>query len=284
MAEGHRPPEGSEEWWRRTLTDPAYHFEPFRPMFLKLPSPPHCKLCGAPFKGAGGAVMGAMGFRPWDKNPTICRVCISGLNKFTDAGAEIECTLLFADVRSSTAMAERTSATGFASVLRRFYSVGSDAVIAENGIVDKYVGDEVVALFIPAFARPSHSLAAIRSARRLLTATGHGSPSGAWVDLGIGVHTGVAFVGSVAVGGQVTDFTALGDTVNTAARLTSEAAAGEALISDDTLEHAGAVDPSLERRVLQLRGRDEPVIARAANVSTLADLIAAAAGSNVDSG
>jgi len=270
MAEGPRPPEGSEEWWRRTLTDPAYHFEPFRPLFLKLPSPPHCKLCGAPFTGVGGVVMGTMGFRPWDKNPTICRVCVSGLNKFTDAGAEIECTLMFADVRSSTAIAERSSAAGFASHLRRFYSVGSDAVIAENGIVDKYIGDEVVALFIPAFARPSHSLAAIRSARRLLMATGHGTSSGPWIDIGIGIHTGVAFVGSVAVGGQVTDFTALGDTVNTAARLTAEAAAGEALISDDALQHAGVETGSLVCRVLHLRGRAQPVLAYVADEATLA--------------
>jgi adenylate cyclase len=251
------------------LTDPRFHFEPFRNVFLHLPQAPHCKLCGAPFRGIGGAVLGRFGFTPWPKNPTICQACINGISKFRAGGAEIECSLLFADIRGSTGMAERANATAYASLLHRFYAAGSEAVIEERGILDKYVGDEIVALFIPAFSGPHHAAAAMRAAGRMLELTGHHDPAGPWVAIGIGIHEGLAFVGSVAVGSAVNDFTALGDTVNAAARLASTATAGEVLISESALANAGVVDDGLPRRELHLRGREAPLIVAAARSDTL---------------
>ena len=266
---GPEAPPNSEEWWRGVLTDPKYHFEPLRKYFVHLPSAPHCKLCGAPFKGFFGAIMGRFGFRPWPKNPSICQACITDMNRRPAGGAEIPCTLLFADVRGSTGIAERSSATEFASLLHRFYAVGSQAIIEENGIVDKFVGDEVVALFIPVYAGTHHAGRALRCAETLLRQTGHGSADGPWLDIGIGIHSGIAFVGTVAVGGEVTDFTALGDTVNAAARIASSAAAGEVLISEDALANAEIGDVALERRELSLRGRDATLAVRSALVDTL---------------
>lgn len=251
------------------LTDPTYHFEPFRRAFLHVPSAPHCKLCGAPFKGVGGFIFRPFGFRPWEKNPSLCNVCMTHIQKLPASGAEIECTLLFADVRSSTGLAEQSTASDYARVLRRFYAVGSAAVIAQNGIVDKFVGDEIMAIFVPALSRPSHALAGIRAARRLLSETGHGQPSGPWLQIGIGVHTGIAFVGSLEVGSRVTDFTALGDTVNAAARLASEAAAGTVLVSEAARESAGIRLDAVEMRELTLRGREAPLQVRAADYGTL---------------
>ena len=251
------------------LTDPTVHFEPFRNLFLRLPSSPHCKLCGAPFKGIGGAVLGPMGFRPWPKNPTICQACFRGLSRFPAAGAEVECTLFFADVRGSTGIAEQSDATAYASLLRRFYEASSAAVIEERGILDKFVGDEVVAIFIPAFSGSAHARAAILAARRLLEMTGHRNREGPWLGTGIGIHTGPAFVGSTAVGTAVTDFTALGDTVNATARLASAAAAGEVLISEAALANAHVDVAGLPAKDLQLRGRDAPLRVRVARLDTL---------------
>jgi adenylate cyclase len=271
------PTPGSEEWWRTVLTDPKAHFEPFRRYFLRIPSAPHCKLCGAPFKGIGGAIMGPLGFRPWAKNPSLCRACIMTMNRQPPGGAEISCSLLFADVRQSTGIAERAGATEFAALLRRFYAVGSQAIIDEDGIVDKFVGDEVVGLFIPVYAGRRHAARAVRSARRLLSETGHGSPEGPWLDIGIGIHAGVAFVGTVAVGGEVADFTALGDAVNTAARLASEARAGEVLVSDDAIANAARgesdLGAALERRELSLRGREARLAVRVADHGSIGSLI-----------
>jgi adenylate cyclase len=90
----------------------------------------------------------------------------------------------------------------------------------------------------------------------LLRATGHGDPAGPWVPVGAGVHTGLAWVG--AVGDEAhTEITALGDTVNTTARLASAAAAGEVLLTIQAAEAAG-LDPSRERRTLDLKGKGAP--------------------------
>jgi adenylate cyclase len=273
--EDPRPEAGSEAWWRVVLTDPTAHFEPMRKYFLRIPSAPHCKLCGAPFKGIGGTIMGPLGFRPWAKNPSMCRACIIAMNRQPPGGAEIECTLLFADIRRSTELAERSSATDFAALLHRFYAVGSKAIIDENGIVDKFVGDEVVALFIPVYAGRHHATRALRCADTVLRGTGHAAPGGPWLDIGIGIHSGIAFVGTIAVGGEVADFTALGDTVNAAARLASEAGAGEVLVSEDAIANAGGDGGALERRELVLRGRESALTVRVARQETVAALAVA---------
>jgi adenylate cyclase len=126
-------------------------------------------------------------------------------------------------------------------------------------------------MFAPPFAGSAHAQRAIEAARRLLAETGHETPSGPWAPIGVGVHTGLAFVGSVGEGG-VTDFTALGDSVNTAARLASAAAAGEVLVSRAAAMAAGLSDGSFEQRHLELRGRSEPV-----------DVLVLGAGSRVGS-
>jgi adenylate cyclase len=123
----------------------------------------------------------------------------------------------------------------FAGLLGRFYLIASEAIISENGIVDQFVGDEAVALFIPALAGEHHAAPAVRVARQLLMETGYDNPEGPWLRIGAGIHSGPAFVGAVAVAGEVMNFTALGDTVNATARLASAAASGEVLISDSAL-------------------------------------------------
>jgi adenylate cyclase len=251
------------------LTDPTLHFEPLRGVYRRIPSPPRCKLCGGPFRGIGALVFRPFGIRPWDKNPTICNACIAPLQRTGPGGAEIPCTLLFADIRGSTGLAERIGATRFANLLGRFYLVASQAIIDEDGIVDQFVGDEAVALFVPAFAGTRHAAAAVRVARRLLVETGHGTPEGPWLRIGAGIHSGPAYVGAVAVAGQVTNFTALGDTVNATARLASAAAAGEVLISRDAIANAGLDLTGAEVRVLQLRGREASMQVAVASLATL---------------
>ena len=111
----------------------------------------------------------------------------------------------------------------------RFFDTATSILVDEGAMVDKFVGDEVIGLFIPAMATESHAEHAIRAARRLLVATGHDRPEGPWLPVGIGVNTDVAYVGSVG-GGLDTEMTAMGDAVNTTARLSSLAAAGEILV------------------------------------------------------
>lgn len=231
-----------------------------RRVFARVPSGPNCKICAAPFAGPGGAVLRHVGFGRFAGNPTICNFCIKDLQRMGVQGAEIPVSLLFADIRGSTAIGERLSPTDFGAFLNRFYRIASEAVLASDGIVDKFVGDEVIGLFFGGISGDHHAAAAVAAGRRLLSRAGRAdaTPTGP-IPVGAAVHTGVAFVGSTATDDVVSDFTALGDAVNTTARLASEAARGEILVSIEAAMAAGTDTSDLERRTVEVRGRTEPV-------------------------
>jgi adenylate cyclase len=217
-------PNPNEAMWRAILdgTDPTYARTRAR---LKLiPGTPRCKMCAAPFGRPGGLLMRLWGRAPWPKNPDYCGACFQLLDRY-HGGAEIESSFLFADIRGSTTLAEGISPTAFRTLLDRFYDVAAHVLVANDGIVDKFVGDEVVGIFIPALARDEHPARAIAAARALLDATGHGDRGGPWLPVGVGVATGTAFIGSVGESHTAT-MTALGDIVNVTARLASAAGAG----------------------------------------------------------
>jgi adenylate cyclase len=103
-------------------------------------------------------------------------------------GAEVEISAMFADVRGSTGLAEQRPPGEFGQLLTRFWGAAARVVDRWDGIVDKFVGDEAVALFIPGFAGEDHAARAVKAARELLMETGHGN-SEPWIPVGIGVHT-----------------------------------------------------------------------------------------------
>ncbi len=164
------------------------------------------------------------------------------------------------DIRGSTGIGERSSPTEFRAFLDRFYRLSSNAILDNDGMVDKFVGDEVIGLFFGAISGHHHAAAAVAAGRSLLSRAGRGdaTPTGP-IPVGAAVHTGVAFVGSTATDDVVNDFTALGDAVNTTARLASEAASGELLVSVEAATAAGTDTSDLERRTVEVRGRTEPV-------------------------
>jgi len=245
-----------EEMWRQMLTGDYPGLQRMRRMWGALPSDPRCKLCNAPFRGPGGVLMRMLAFGPSPLNRRLCRWCIRSIHKHP-GGAEIEVTVLFVDVRGSTTIAEELPPGEYSKLLARFYGVAAEAIDEHNGIVDKFVGDGALALFIPGFAGSEHAAAAISAARDLMDRTGSDGPD-PWVPIGIGIHTGQSFVGSVGEGDAL-DFTALGDTVNVASRLTGLAAAGETLVSAGAAEAGHLETARLERRTLELRGRDRPL-------------------------
>jgi adenylate cyclase len=174
-------------------------------------------------------------------------------------GAEIELTMLFADVRDSTSLAEWMSPLEYSQLINRFYIVGTEVLVDTRALVDRLVGDQVVGLYVPGFAGRKHAQLAVRAAKEFLRRTGHEEGNQRWVEVGIGIHTDVAFVGAVGTGGGATDITVLGDAPNTAARLSSSAAAGDILISSAAYSNLGPLDDNLETRILELKGKSEPV-------------------------
>jgi adenylate cyclase len=244
-----------EEFWRDYLTRGDAMERRVRRVFRVLPHGPRCQLCAAPFAGPAAPIMRAFGKRPADKNPRVCQACFSFIAKH-HGGAEIEASFLFADIRGSTALAEHSSPAEFHALLDRFYSTASAVVFDHDGAVDKFVGDEVVAMFFPFVSGPRHAAAAIDAAAALLRATGHEDPAGPWVPVGAGVHTGLAWVGAVGDDSH-TEVTALGDAVNTTARLAGAAASGEVLVTAAAAQAAG-LDPALVARSIALKGKELP--------------------------
>lgn len=247
----------NDELWYRILTEGENVPRRMRSVFRLLPSSPRCKMCNSPFKSWGGALMRMTGRQQSRYNPRYCVPCAQFDHP---GGAEVALTMLFADVRGSTTLAERMSAVEFGRLMNRFYLVASDVLVKWDAMVDRLLGDEAIGLFIPGMAGPHHARHAVQAARDLLRQTGHDDSSGPWVPVGVGLHTGPAYVG--VVGGEERgpmDFTALGDNVNITARLASQAGPGEVLISDSTWGTAGLDLGGLEHRQLELKGKSEPI-------------------------
>jgi adenylate cyclase len=135
----------------------------------------------------------------------------------------------------------------------RFYATAAQVLVDHDAIVDKFVGDEVIGIFIPGLAGKDHAAHALAAARALMAATGN-TGHDPWVAVGAGVHTGVAFVGTVGDGAHI-ELTALGDPVNVAARLASAAGAGEILVTLTAAHAANLAEDGLERRDLELKGK-----------------------------
>ena len=245
-----------EEEWYKMLTEGEpinrhlYHLHGW------LPSDPRCKLCASPFKGWGGFLMHLLGRDQSKYNPRFCQPCATFEHP---GGAEVVITMLFADIRGSTTLAEQMSAREFSQLINRFYTSATHVLIQTDALVDRLMGDEAIGLYIPGFAGPKHPRRAIEAAQELLRLTGHLDSRGPWLPVGIGVHTGSAYVGVVGGEESPMDFTALGDNVNITARLASNAGAGEILISDATYSVAGLTTGNLERRQMELKGKSEPI-------------------------
>jgi adenylate cyclase len=250
----------SEEW-RVLLTDGHASLVRARRLFRLLPSAPRCKMCNNPFGGVGGRVLGVAGFTPSRKNPNLCARCC---DTAPAGGADVDVAVLFADARGSTALGEHAGPAAYAGVLNRFYAAATDALLRHDAVVDKLIGDGVMAVFVRGIAGPRYRARAVDAGLDLLRAVGYGSPAGPWLQMGVAVGAGVAYVGNV--GGAVVDFTALGDPVNVAARLQGHAAAGELLVADG-VDDERAAGRAHEHRTLALRGRDAPVGAYALGVS-----------------
>jgi len=234
--------------WQRLLVDGYEPLKKAQRVFRRLPHDPRCKLCQNPFAGVGGKLVGLMGRKPSRKSPNLCQACFDML---PSGGIEIDIGVVFADVRGSTSIGQHSTATEFAGRLNRFYKTATDVLIHHDGLVDKLIGDEVMALFISGIAGPDYRRKAARAALELAAAAGD-------LPVGVAANAGIAFVGNVG-SGTVMDFTALGDAVNIGARLQSYASPGEVVLAADLYGLVAADHPGVRSERVEVRGRDEPV-------------------------
>jgi adenylate cyclase len=220
-----------------------------------LPSSPRCGMCGAPFAGPGRYVVRPLGYRPSRKNPTLCATCVEAS---PPGGMTLYTCVLFADLRGFTSRAETTDAAAVAALLRRFYG-RAERVLFPEAIIDKVVGDQVMALYLPEvqrrFTQERVPEIMVEHAFELLRAVGYGSHEGPFTEVGIGLDVGDAFVGNIGER-AIYDFAAVGDVVNTASRLEGEALGGEILLSERVA--AGLPRPPGIACELQLKGKSRP--------------------------
>jgi adenylate cyclase len=233
-------------------------FEAYRRVYKLIPGAPRCFECEIPLAGLTGLLLRPWGSHPSSFSPRFCSHCET-FAKSREAGAEVELTLLFADVRESTPLAEKVGTTKFKELIKRFYKATSNILVENNAMVNRLMGDQVSALFVPRFAGKDHAKVAIHAARELLYATGHEDPDGPWLPVGVGLHTGPAYVGVVGSKDGVNEIAVLGSAVNLAARLSSQALTGEVLISDTTVKSAGLDTSGMISKVLNLKGISNPV-------------------------
>ena len=226
-----------------------------RRLFSLVPSALRCKFCNAPFRGKYAGVFGKIGYTPSRKNPNICERCIE---RAPEGGALVPVSVLFADVRGYTSIAEQLSSVETTALLHRFYGAASGALLAHDAILGQIAGDEVMAIFVPGLAGSSFPRQAVQAAGALLRGIGYGTPAGSWLEVGVGICTGEEYVGNVG-GGGFKDFTAIGDITNTAARLQASASGGEILMCGATYEAVASAYPVAEPRQLQLKGKRSTV-------------------------
>lgn len=218
-----------------------------------LPSHPHCSECGIPMAGVGGNALRFMGSAPSSFSSRLCSGCEKALRK-QEGGAEVELTMVFADVRDSTPLAEEKGVMGFKELINRFFKETSKVLIEHNAMVNRLVGDQVIGLFVPRFAGKNHAKTALAATKDLLRVTGHGQGKDPWVSVGAGIHTGKAYVGAVGAGDGVNEIAVLGSAANLCARLSSKAATGEILVSEDSVKLGNLDVEGLETRLLELKG------------------------------
>jgi adenylate cyclase len=217
-----------------------------------LPSDPRCRLCGAPYGGFGGRLMRRVGYGPSRKNPSMCVTCFE---KAPMGGAQMEIGVLFVDLRGFTALSESMAPEAVAEMLNGFYGSATE-VLSRRAIIDKMVGDQVMALYLPPLLSERWENEMLRDARELLARVGEDLAAELPLQLGVGLDVGEAFVGNVGCG-EVKDFTALGDVVNTAARLQSYAQAGQIVITQRLYERLSATPLEARAATLELKGKSE---------------------------
>jgi adenylate cyclase len=251
-----------DQMWRDWFMTDAFKVEKrLYNIFRILPHDPRCKLCHTPFHGIGGKLVRTLyGRKQSTLNPRFCSVCEDFARKFP-GGADVEMSMLFADVRGSTALSEKLSPGEYKKMIDRFFVGAAHAVAEEDGLVDNLAGDAVAAFWGAGFAGADYVARTLRAAQSIARVMEKQA-----IPVGIGVHAGVAYFGAIGAAGSLVDISAIGEEVNTAARIASQAATGEIIVSETALARAGIDAGGLESRRLELKGISEPVAVRVMHV------------------
>jgi adenylate cyclase len=228
-----------------------------------------------PIRGPLAVPFRAFGITRSKMNPNICTICERSFS-FVKKQRHISAiaTILFADIRGYTNLSERMDPLAIGEVVSHFQDRCAQAVWAHDGIVNKQMGDGLMAIFNFPIKIERHAVAAVMAAidiqRRCSPifadlASRRGGAADDVLGVGVGVHTGQVEIGEFST--FRSDFTAIGGAVNLTARLESEAAAGEILVSAEAAAAARDLVAGAATRSLTLKGIENPVLAHVLNAA-----------------
>ncbi|SVA62912.1 uncharacterized protein METZ01_LOCUS115766 [marine metagenome] len=215
-----------------------------------------CLVCGTGLTGIGGFVLGLAGVKRAIKNPNVCNRC----NMHIEDGQIVEVSILFIDLCSFTAMTHDLGPEKTHTVVDSFLSSATQAVLDQDGVVDKYIGDAVMALFNVPIQRPDHTARTITAAKDIIALMPRLSEThGTNLQCRAGVATGAVRVGRLG-SADVNDFTALGDAVNRAARLQAQARPGEVVVDVGAYQKVANTFHNSPAESMDLKGFPSPVL------------------------
>jgi class 3 adenylate cyclase len=206
-------------------------------------------------------------------SPAVATALLADPDQAGLGGAITEVTVLMADLRGFTAFAEATSPDQVVTMLNTYYGVVVPVILEAGGTVTQFLGDAVMAIWGAPVRQHDHALRAARAGLALHTvveeaAAGHAD----WPRFRVGINTGPALVGNIGAA-QVRHFTAIGDTVNIAARLQSLAQPGQVVLGPSTSATLGPAARVSEPGQVKVKGKREPV-----RICVLHELVVAQAG------
>jgi adenylate cyclase len=192
-------------------------------------------------------------------SPEVASALLDDPDQAALGGATVEVSVLFADLQGFTTFADRTEAQRVVALLNDYFGEVVPIILGEGGTVVQFVGDAIVAIFNAPVPQPDHALRAVRAALRFQAATGASADRDpALPRFRVGIATGPALVGNVG-SEEVRSFTAIGETVNLAARLQTSAAVGSVVVSAVTAERVGRLADLRPLGDRELRGLADPV-------------------------
>jgi adenylate cyclase len=194
----------------------------------------------------------------------VVKQMLENPDSFKLGGVSQTITILFADIRGFTRISEHAPPEKIVGLLNRYFSAMTDIIFAHGGTLDKYLGDGLMALFGAPTATPDDASNALNAAvamqRRLLGINRELRDEGfTEIGVGMGLHTGEVVVGYIG-SDRRSEYTAIGDTVNTSSRLESNAQGGEILISDATAKAAHSRYKLKPREPIMVKNRQQPVM------------------------
>jgi adenylate cyclase len=196
-------------------------------------------------------------------SPQIAREIVSraDVGDLRLGGEERDVSVLFADIRGFTTISEQLSPEVVVNMLNTYLSVVADAVVHHDGIVNKFAGDNIMAVWNAPQSQPEHALLAVRAAweaqQKLAELQQRGAES-LPVQFGIGINTGVALAGNIGSAGR-SEYTVIGDSVNTASRICSSTPGGEVWIGAETYNQSKDHIEICELEAQQVKGKSEPI-------------------------